>query len=122
MQKIETPTLTIHVLDDTTVVLEGRPGVNIDARHARRDNELIAGLMPGDYGIIIDRKADYSIAPVEVYEVLNAMTRLKAIAIVAHRPITAATAPAEKPLYRGLFRTFLSVDDAHAWLKSVLPV
>jgi hypothetical protein len=110
----------LTVLDDVTVLVEGLPDVEITAAHAQRDNDLIATLMKGDYGMIVDRKADYSIVPVQVYRILNGMPRLRAVAIVSHRPLTTLSAATERPLYKGHFMSFGDVESAHAWILSVV--
>ena len=120
MKTIDTPTVRISVLDEQVVLVEARHGVNIDAAESRRDSEAMSAAMPGDYGMIIDRKEDYSIVPAHVYAVLNSNPRLKAIAIVVHREMTMVTAPGERPFFRGAFKVFLRVEDAQAWIKSVL--
>jgi len=82
MKYIDTDAVHMTILDDSVVLVEARHGVEISSVNARVANELIAREMPGNYGMIINRKEDYSIVPVDVYEVLNRMDRLKAIALV----------------------------------------
>lgn len=120
MKTIETDTMQATMLDDHIVVIRARAGVEIDAATARRDNARIADMMPGRYGMIVDRKADYSIVPVDVYEVLNGLERLQALAIVVYRKMTASGVRVEKQLFNGPLESFDSVEAAQAWLTKVL--
>ena len=59
--------------------------------------------MSGHYGMIIDRKSDYSIVPIDVYEVLNGLEKLKAIAVVVRNE-----------------QNFLSIKQAHERIVKVV--
>lgn len=120
MTIVDTPFLCATVVEDGIVLIEGRSGVNIDAQKARHVNELIAKAMPGKYGFVINRKEDYSIIPVEVYEVLNGMDRLEAIAVVTHRESSSVFAAIEKSLFHRQFKLCGDVDSARAWVRSVI--
>lgn len=122
MKDIDTPTSRISVVEDNVVLIRAREGVIIDGEQSRHANKLIADAVPGNYGIIIDRKEDYSIVPAEVYEILNSMDRLKAIAIVTHRDSSFTFALVEKPFYHGHFKVFSDMEEARAWIKKVLEV
>lgn len=59
-------------------------GAEIDREKSSYANSLIENKMPGDYGMIIDRKSNYSIVPIDVCRNLNNLDKLKAIAIAIH--------------------------------------
>lgn len=122
MQKtIETATATATILSDTLVLVRAKSGVEINQDNASRGDKLIEDAMPGDYGQIIDRTEDYSIAPVEVFQILNQNPKLKAIAIVVHRETSLQTAALGKRLFDGEFAVFTSIEQARQWLENVLP-
>jgi hypothetical protein len=102
------------------VLVEAMDGVNINLEKSIYANQLIANEMPGDYGMIIDRKADYSIVPVDVYNVLNSFERLKAIALVVHNKKSYFPVTAEKKLYQGKLEIFQTIIQAHKWLEETL--
>ena len=70
--------------------------------------------------MIIDRKEDYSIIPVDVYEVINSMDRLKAIAIVLYNETAKLGMATEKHLFNGSLAVFDNVEVARVWLKDVV--
>ncbi|NIQ11611.1 MAG: hypothetical protein GWO08_17490, partial [Gammaproteobacteria bacterium] len=69
---------------------------------------------------IIDRKEDYSIVPVDVYEVLNGFEKLKAIAIVIYKETSAPNVAIEEYLFNGRMKLFSDVEEAEAWLRTVV--
>ncbi len=120
MKTIETDFIHISFLDEEVVLVEAKHGVEIDAAKASYGNQLITDEMPGDYGMIIDRKEDYSIVPVEVYKILNSLPHLKAIAIVRHRPATTVSIDMEQRLFKGPLEVFDSVENARKWINGVI--
>lgn len=122
MQKtIETASATATILSDRLVLVRAKSGVEINQENASRGGKLIENAMPGDYGQIIDRAEDYSIAPVEVLQILNQNPKLRAIAIVVHRESSRQTAELGRRLFKGQFAVFSSIEQARQWLESVLP-
>ena len=99
MKYIDTDFIHICILDTTTVLVEAIDGVEIDSEKSQYANRLIENEMPGDYGMIIDRKADYSIVPLDVYRNLNNIKKLKAIAIVVHNKTNFLPIASEKRMY-----------------------
>jgi len=81
-------------------------------------HEFIAKRLKCDYGIIVDRQADYSLLPVPVFQFLNAWAPLTAIAIVAHRPMSKTIAQIDKGLSRKPLAIFDNIDDAQLWLNA----
>jgi len=75
--------------------------------------------MPGNYGIIIVREEDYSISPIPVFNILNNMTGLKALAIVTHRDHSATTTELDRALFEGELEVFNSVESAQEWINQV---
>ncbi|MDH5444902.1 MAG: hypothetical protein OEY52_05050 [Gammaproteobacteria bacterium] len=120
MKYIPTDFMHISILDDRTVLVEAMPGVEIDGAKSRYANELIQKEMPGEYGMIIDRKSDYSIVPVAVYDILNSIDNLKAIAIVVHGTRSFLPFETEKNLFKGELEIFQTIREAHEWIGKVL--
>lgn len=120
MHRLDTDFIHINILDNQTVLVEAVDGVEIDAAKSQYANQLIEKEMPGTYGMIIDRKADYSIVPIEVYNILNSLNKLKAIAIVVHSKRNFLPDDTEKHLFRGELEIFQTIADAHTWIHSVL--
>jgi len=101
IKQLDTDFVHISILDAKTVLIKTMEGVEIDLKKSKYANELIASEMPGNYGMIIDREADYSIVPVDVYNVLNSSKKLKAIAVVVHRKNSAFPISVEQALFNG---------------------
>jgi len=120
MTSFEFDFIHIQVLDDKTVLVEAVDGIEIDAIKARRANEAIARAMPGNYGMIINRKADYSIVPLDVYKVLNSIPTLKALAIVIRNGRNFLPIITEKKLFARELEVFDSIDSARQWLSQVI--
>lgn len=120
MRYIDTEFIHISILDDKTVMVEAIDGVEIDGDKSKYANGLIQDAMPGNYGMIIDRKADYSIVPLQVYENLNRIEKLKAIAIVIHDKNNFLPINTEKKLYNGELEVFQYIKEAHEWINAVL--
>jgi len=83
------------------------------------DHTAMIRAMPGNYGIIIDREEDYSISPIPVFNILNNMTGLKALAIVTHRDHSATTTELDRALFEGELEVFNSVESAQEWINQV---
>ena len=107
-------------LDDHAVVAEANYGVNIDADKAQYAIGLIEKELLNDYAMILDRKADYSIMPIEVYEFFNSRERLKAIAIIEYKKQSVLSGDLEQRIFKGLIEKFASKDDAHEWINEVM--
>lgn len=120
MKYIDTDFIHISILDAKTVLVEAMYGVEIDLEKSRYANQLIANEMPANYGMIIDRKADYSIVPVDVYNVLNSFERLKAIALVVHNKTSYFPVSVEQKLYQGQLEAFQTINQAHRWIEKKL--
>jgi hypothetical protein len=93
--------------------------VEINQDNARRGNQLIAEAVQGDCGQIIDRQQDYSI-PVEVFPILNANPRLRAIAVVVHRESSLRAAEIDRRFFNKPLAVFTSVAEARDWLEQAL--
>jgi hypothetical protein len=116
MNNLQTPAFVADILDDHTVRFEAREGVDTDAERVRLSARKIGEAYSGDYGMIVDRKADYSLDPVPVYAILDALSNLKAIAIVCYRSTTLGMIAMERKLSRGELEGFSGLDCARAWL------
>jgi hypothetical protein len=121
MKQIDTDYVHINFLDDKTVLVEVREGVEIDYDKASNVIRLINDKMKSDYGIISNRKADYSIVPHQVYDVLNSIENLKAIAIVVTKrtflPLTS-----EQKFFNKKLEAFETIQEAHKWILNALSV
>jgi hypothetical protein len=120
MKHIDTDFIHICIIDDKTVLVEAIDGVEIDKEKSQYANCLIENEMPGDYGMIIDRKSDYSIVPLDVYRNLNNIKKLKAIAVVVHNKTNFLPIDSEKRMYNGELEVFQYIKDAHEWLSRVV--
>ena len=120
MKTIDLEYVTLTFIDDKTVLVEAKYGVEITGEDCPNTHEIIEKEMSADYGMIINRKEDYSIAPLQVYNVLNGFKRLKAIAIVNHKARTAICVETEQKLFRGQLEDFTTVDAARSWLDDQL--
>lgn len=120
MKKIDIHFALIRIMDTQTVLIQARDGVEIDAGKSQKVLELIAKEMPADYGIIVDRKADYSIVPLEVYRALNETDNLKAIAIALNGKRSVLPENTEKNLFRGELAIFQTIAEAHEWISRTM--
>lgn len=120
MKKIEVEFGSFTFLDDTTVVAEAKKGVEIDGEKVSFAIEIIEKELPGDYAMILDRKHDYSVLPVPVYQYFASRERLKALAIVSHRVNPFLPEGMEKRIFGRDIETFYSVEMAHAWAENLL--
>ncbi|MGH1470583.1 MAG: hypothetical protein ACRBCS_05280 [Cellvibrionaceae bacterium] len=117
---VDTKLMTISFISDSVVLVRAKPEVNIDKEQSSLVNKLIEDTMPNDYGMIIDREADYSIMPVEVFGILNKIKTLKAIAIVVHRDSSAKATAIDKLLFKGHLKVFFSIPEAYLWMNETL--
>ena len=106
-------------LDDHAVIAAANEGANIGPGHAQKAVEMIEEKLPGDYALILDRKADYSVMPLEVYRYFDSLKRLKAIAIVKYKDRDFLPNDMESLLYSGMIKKFDSIEDAHHWVKAL---
>jgi hypothetical protein len=120
MKYIDTDFSHICILDDKTVLVEVIDGVEIDGEMSKYSNRLIENEMPGNYGMIIDRKSDYSIVPLDVYRSLNNIKKLKAIAIVVYNKTNFLPIASEKRLYNGELEVFQYIKEAYEWISCVI--
>lgn len=116
----QTETITITFFSPRIVMVTPREGIEIDRKAALSNTSIISQEMSSSYGMIIDRKADYSLAPVQVYDLLNSIDALKAIAIVVHNKDNFLPISIEQNLFKGPLNLFESVDAARAWLEEVM--
>ena len=111
---------TFTFLDEQTVAATANHGVEIDRTKAQYAIDLIEKEMPADYGIILDRKADYSVAPIEVYQFFASQERLKAIAIVTYNRRDFLPDNLEEKLFGSSIQKFASIMEAHNWIKYII--
>jgi len=112
--------IVINKLDEQTVLVEVKYGVDIDSEKSQLANDVIEENMSSDYGMIINRKAEYSIVPLDDYKILNRIENLKAIAIVKHNHPIGLPVKTEQKLFKGKLEEFTFIDDAKTWLNSIL--
>lgn len=122
LETIETQHVVCHILSDHTAMIRAKAGANINGETALEATGFIAKSMPGDYAIIIDREEDYSITPVPVFNVINKMEHLKALAIVTHMDHSATMTDLDRMLYKGELEVFDSVESAQEWIDTLLGI
>ena len=81
---------------------------------------LMVQHLPGDYGLIVDRREDYSLRPVQVFQFLNQWAPLQAIAIVVHRHHSKTVAEIDKALSRKPLKIVGSLAQAQDWINEQL--
>lgn len=106
-------------LDDTTVVARANSEVTIDGAKVREAISMIEHELPAAYALILDRKHDYAVVPIEVYQYLSSLPRLKAIAIVRYKMRDFLPENMERKLFTGELEKFTSIDDAHIWARGL---
>ena len=120
VKKLETDFGKFTFLDEYIVVAEAYSGVNIDASKVSRAIALIENEINGDYAMILDRKSDYSVVPIEVYNYFASVKRLKMIAIVSYRSPDFLPNNMENRIYKGRMEKFASIGEAHSRIKKCL--
>lgn len=120
MNKIETDILFAEKLAHNIVLVEAKYGVEINKEKSLNSNKILVETMAGDYGMIVDRKLDYSIDPVSIYALLNSIEPLKVIAIVLHKESSLSMIPTEQRLFKGPLEVFWNVEDAQVWMADAL--
>lgn len=120
MVEFETDIVLARRLTDTIILVEPRYGAEINRESAAKTNEIISAMMPEKYGMIVDRKMDYSIDPVGVYALLNQIPNLEAIAILLHSEKMLSMIPLEQKLFKGPLEAFWDIESAQVWLESTL--
>jgi len=108
------------ILNKRIVLVRMKDGTNVDGEIAREGNHAIARAMGGDYGMLIDRTQDYSIMPVEVFNILNNIPTLKAIAVVIHRPRSEINTLLDQRLSQVPLDIFSTIEEAQQWLETTL--
>ena len=106
-------------LDEHTVVAAANEGVNIDSAKIQYAINLIEKELPGEYAIILDRKSDYSVVPVEVYTFFSNVKRLKALAIVRYAAREFLPHNMEQRIFKRKIEKFTSINDAHEWINNI---
>ena len=120
MKHLDTDFIHISILDSQTVLVEAMDGVEIDLEKSKYANDLIENEMSNDYRMIINRKADYSIIPIDVYKILNGQKKLNSIAIVLNNKPNFLPMSTEKKLFKGKLEFFQTIKDAHEWSNQIL--
>jgi len=120
VNEIVTETVVAEKIADNIVLVVAKEGVEINAINAIQSNHIIEEAMGCNYGMIIDRKNDYSIDPVNVYQLLNTIERLKVIALVLHKKSSMSLVSTEEHLFKGPLKAFTDLDAAIEWTKKQL--
>ena len=107
-------------LDKKTVVATANHGTNIDATKVQLAIDLIENELSGPYALILDRKSDYSIVPVEVYSFFSSIKRIKAIAIVRYNEREILPNNMEEKIFGKNIEKFSTINEAHEWTNSLL--
>lgn len=120
MKEFETENVLVKKLAENIVLVEAKYGVEINKEKSLRSNQMIVDEMGQDYGMIVDRKLDYSIDPVSIYQLLNSIEPLRAIAIVLHKESHLSMIAMEQKLFKGPLEVFWNINDAKTWLENTL--
>jgi len=120
METFNTATGTATIYNDQVALIRVKAGVDVVYDNALQVLSDIDRRMLGDYGIIIDRAEDYSLSPVEVYQICNSLERLKALAIVIYRPSSKPTTEIDRRLFVGSLDVFADIDTAKRWIESIV--
>ena len=107
-------------LDRHCVIATAKHGVNIDGAKVAQAVAMIEQHLPGDYALILDRKEDYSIMPVEVYQFFSRIERLKAVVIVSYNEKKQLPKDMEQKIFGKKIECFSDIESAHHWLKEVV--
>lgn len=110
----------LTLLDDQTVVATAKEGANIDGAKVKIAIDLIESELPGDYSLILERKYDYSVMPVEVYKFFASLKKLKAIAIIANSDRTFLPDNMEQRIFGRDLEMFPTIEKAYEWINSLL--
>ena len=114
------PNIILTFPNTHSVIAQGKSGANVDRDMVRQVHQVIHDHLGGDYGMIVDRREDYSLAPVQVFDFLNNWVPLKAIAIVTHRTMSKTIAQIDQSLSNKPLALFDSIEEAQAWIDTQL--
>lgn len=117
---METSALRVQILNDHIVLVRAKHGVEVSPKTTSEVNVFIDDAMSGNYGIIIDRAEDHSFVPVDIFEFLNNIPTLHALAVVVHTGASARAAEIDRMLFNRDLEIFSSVKEAKVWLEAVL--
>ena len=82
----------------------------------KENHQIITEQLGGCYGMIVDRREEYSVMPVPVFEFLNSWEPLKAIVIVTHRSMSKKIAEIDQSLSNKPLVLMDNVDQAQVWI------
>lgn len=117
--KKETSFGTFDFVDAHTVIASAHEAVEIDAAKVKHAIELIEETFDGDYALVLNRRSDYSVMPMQVYQFFSAIPRLRAIAIVRYNRREMLPDDMEMRLFDGPLQKFSTLEDACAWVKTL---
>ena len=117
---LESNAVIVNKITPNIAEIEAKSGVEINQENSAKGNKAIAEAMGCNYGMLIKRNEDYSIDPVPVYEVLNNIESLKAIALLLRPNASTQLVAMEQKLFKGKLEAFWDHDTAVAWLSEQL--
>lgn len=117
---IETSSLKARILNDHVVLVQAKHGVEVTPKASKEIDQFIIDGTSGNYGIIIDRVEDHSVVPIDMFEVLNKIPTLYAIAIVVHKSSSMTAAEIDRMLFNRELEIFTSIEEAKAWVEMLL--
>jgi len=120
MKILETDYMKLTILNNKIVLVDVADGIEITKEKTQLGIAMVEKEMPGDYGVIINRKEDYSFIPVDVYSVHNSHPRMKAIALVIYDNRIVLPVATEQRLFKGKLEAFNSVKLAKEWIDSAV--
>ena len=119
LQELFTKKCRIVLHNDNIVTIEGGREVEITEVDAEECKEAIERELTGDYGYLLNRINEYSVA-YKTYEHLNNNERLKCVAVVTYRKNTEINLPLEKNFFTKPVQGFQDIASAKAWLAEKL--
>jgi hypothetical protein len=116
---LETGFAIFYLIDEKVILVEVRNGVFVDRKIVKHHLNLLERLIGKNYGIVDNRKNDFSHDIVEIYEEFHSRVRLKKVAVVTHRNQTKLISKIEGQLCQKDFAVFDDVESAIRWAKEI---
>ena len=117
MREIDAGYAKLFLYDEKIVVVETKPGVIVEGSMVKAALDLIEKQIAADYSVIINRKNEYKLMRLEIYNETNHRQRLIGIAIVTHSKAAEMLTDLEIPLSQKKIAKFSNLEDAISWAK-----
>ncbi len=117
---------TLFIYDNNIAVIEIIEEYTITKKDVQDVTDACDSIMVGNYGLISNRKHSYSTNPVDLYQSLSVVDRLRCLAIVAYRERTEMLFSIEDVIERSVssrntpMKLFNNIDTALSWMQHQL--